>query len=143
MAVELEFIHLFIPMTLIDEYYPGGWPEWKRDHDHLIGGSAWFDEHLYTQGAMNGADIDDVAAYWKQLFSPFFSGPEGASKKWDKGVLDYFAGKYPDTGWYLIDTKRSCAYLTGEDAGEARHRDNLDEVRRYTHPDEFPARPKL
>ena len=76
MSVSLEFIHLFIPMRLIDEQYPGGWPAWKIHNSEVIGASAWFDEHLYTQGAMNGADIDSVAHSWKQLFPAVFHGAE-------------------------------------------------------------------
>ena len=77
MAVVLEFIHLFIPMRLIDEQFPGGWPTWKSHYRNVIGRSAWFDEHLYSQGAMNGLDIDDAAAKWKHAFPALFSGEEG------------------------------------------------------------------
>ena len=50
MSVSLEFIHLFIPMRLIDEQYPGGWPAWKSHNSGAIGASAWFDEQILVPG---------------------------------------------------------------------------------------------
>ena len=39
MAIALEFIDLIIPISVIEEKYPGGWNQCLLDHAELIGGA--------------------------------------------------------------------------------------------------------
>ena len=57
MAIALEFIDFVVPIALIRQKYPGGWEQCLRDHERLIGGRVWFDEHLLPDEAMNPTDI--------------------------------------------------------------------------------------
>ena len=136
MSVALEFVHLFIPMCLIDEKYPGGWPEWKTRNASVIGRSAWFDEHLYTQGAMNGADIDWHAEQWKQVFSSLFAVPEGYADRWHNAVGEYLYAKGGQREWYKIG--KGCAWMVGDEGSKRIGRSNVVETMRYQHPEKFP-----
>ena len=138
MAIAVEFIHLFIPMLLIDEEYPGGWPAWKKRYARVIGRSAWFDEHLYTQGAMNGMDIDSCADDWKRSFSQLFTTPEAHAERWNTAVGKYM---YPDSAyieWFKIGGHS--AWLIGDEDSKRISRHNFMETDRWNHPNNYPAR---
>ena len=71
MAIALEFIDFVVPIALIRQKYPGGWAQCLQDHERLIGGRVWFDEHLLRDGAMNPADIESLVDEWTSLgFQP-------------------------------------------------------------------------
>jgi hypothetical protein len=53
MAIALEFIDLIVPISKIREKYPGGCEACLRDHEHLLGGRIWYDEHLFREWLMN------------------------------------------------------------------------------------------
>jgi hypothetical protein len=138
LSVALEFIHLFIPMRLIDEQFSGGWPEWKRLNRNLIGGSAWFDELLYTQCAMNGLDIDSFAADWKKSFPELFPGLSGRERHWHTGVTEYLVANGGPQDW--CQTASGCAWYGGEEPGEEIFRSSIEQTERWQHPENFPAR---
>jgi hypothetical protein len=64
MAVQLEFINFIVPIKVIKQKYPGGWEQCLKDHEDLIGGRVWFDEHLLRDGAMNPLDISYLLEEW-------------------------------------------------------------------------------
>lgn len=71
MAIALEFIDFVVPIALIRQKYPRGWEQCMQDHERLIGGRFWFDEHLLRDGAMNPADIEALVEEWTSLgFQP-------------------------------------------------------------------------
>ena len=57
MTIALEFIDFVVPIALIRQKYPGGWEQCLQDHESLIGGRVWFDEHL-----LRAADVAHEAA---------------------------------------------------------------------------------
>jgi len=57
MAIKLEFLDLIVPIKTIKKKYPGGWKQCLKDHNGLIGGRVWYDEHLFRDGAMSPNDI--------------------------------------------------------------------------------------
>jgi hypothetical protein len=138
MSVAIQFIHLFIPMSLIDEQFQGGWPRWRIENERLIGQSAWFDQHLYTQGAMGGLDIDGHAVRWKRAFPELFPGPEGLEKPWNKGVGEFLVARGGRVDWFCIDGY--VTYLTGTEPGQRISRDNVKETDRWLHPENYPGR---
>lgn len=72
MSISLEFIDFVIPISVIEEKYRGGWIKCLSDHKSLIGGTVWFDDHLFRDGAMNSSDIDLLVDCWtKRGFEPF------------------------------------------------------------------------
>ena len=71
MAIALQFIDFVVPIDLIRQKYPGGLAQCLQDHERLIGGRVWFDEHLLREGAMNPADIESLVDEWTSLgFQP-------------------------------------------------------------------------
>jgi hypothetical protein len=123
-------------MRLIDAQYPGGWSEWKARNARVIGRSAWFDDHLYTQGAMNGADIDWHAEQWKQAFSLLFTAPEDYAEHWHTAVGKYLIANGGQGEWYKIGN--GCAWFVGDEDSERIGRGNVSETMRYRHPENFP-----
>ena len=51
MSVMLEFSNVIVRRDSIENKYPGGWDEWKKNHKF------WYDDHLYRTGSM-GDDTD-------------------------------------------------------------------------------------
>ena len=137
MAVAIEFIHLFIPMRLIDEQYPGGWPAWKIRYAPVIGRSAWFDERLYTQCAMNGMDIDTYADEWKHSFSQLFATPEGYEERWNSAVGKFMHPNGGPLDWFKMGGHS--AWLIGDEGSKRISRLNLGETNRWLNPENYPA----
>ena len=46
MSVMLEFSNVIVRRDSIENKYPGGWDEWKKNHQF------WYDDHLYRTGSM-------------------------------------------------------------------------------------------
>ncbi|MBK8525432.1 MAG: hypothetical protein IPL58_16195, partial [Betaproteobacteria bacterium] len=71
MAIALEFIDFIVPIAVIRTKYPGGWEQCLRDHEFLLGGRVWHDDHLFRDGAMNPGDIESLVEEWIELgFEP-------------------------------------------------------------------------
>ena len=66
MAVAQEYIDFFVPIGIIRQKYPGGWEQCLCDHQHLIGGRVWHDEHLFRDGAMSPADMQPSLTFLKR-----------------------------------------------------------------------------
>ena len=72
MAIDTEFIDFIVPIATIHTNYPGGWEQCLSDHEHLLGGGVWYDDHLFRNGAMNPVDIGSRVESWTELgFTPF------------------------------------------------------------------------
>lgn len=67
MAIALECINFIVPISVIREKYPGGWRQCLRDHEGMIGGRVWHDEHLFRDGAMSPMDMMLILDRWKRL----------------------------------------------------------------------------
>ena len=57
MAIKLQFFDFIVTIKTIKKKYPGGWNQCLKDHNNLIGGRVWYDEHLFRDGAMSPNDI--------------------------------------------------------------------------------------
>jgi hypothetical protein len=67
MSIATEFIDFIVPIQTIRDKYPGGWEQCLKDHEHLIGGRIWYDEHLFRDGAMNPMDIESLVERWEAM----------------------------------------------------------------------------
>ena len=67
MSIATEFIDFIVPIQTIRDKYPGGWEQCLKDHEHLIGGRIWYDEHLFRDGAMNSMDIEYLVERWEAM----------------------------------------------------------------------------
>ena len=45
MAIHCEFIDLIIPIANIDRVYPGGFAQFKKDHEQGFSGVLWHPEY--------------------------------------------------------------------------------------------------
>ncbi len=47
--------------------YLGGWKQCLKDHESMVGGRIWYDDHLFRDGAMDPMGIKDLVEKWKCL----------------------------------------------------------------------------
>lgn len=123
MAVALEFIDFVVPIHIIRAKYPGGWEQCLKDHERLIGGRVWFDDHLLRDGAMNPRDIESLIEEWTGLgFTPY-EDIDGQRIWKDCCVVEgMFGGATLPCDWLEIGEDGSSAYLKGTDPGETKGR---------------------
>jgi len=123
MAIALEFIDFIVPISVIHQKYPGGWDQCLKDHEPLIGGRVWFDEHLLRDGAMNPGDIESLIDEWTALgFQPIEE--RGGQKVWkDCCVVEsMFGGATLPCDWLEIGDDVRSAWLKGTTPGQIKQR---------------------
>jgi len=104
MAIELEFIDFIVPIKVIREKYPGGWVQCLIDHELLIGGRVWYDEHLFRNGAMNPLDIDELLKHWKTKGLNTHEGGDNPTKWLDVCVVEgLYGGTTTSCDWIEVD----------------------------------------
>lgn len=129
MAVALEFIDFIVPISVIKQKYPGGWGQCLKDHERLIGGRVWFDEHLLRDGAMNPGDIHSLVEEWAELgFTPMEE--IDGEKVWkDCCVVEsMFGGATLPCDWLEFSEDGRAAWLKGTVAGEVQSRRTTPKV---------------
>lgn len=123
MAVALEFIDFIVPIAVIREKYPGGWEQCLKDHECLLGGRVWHDEHLLRDGAMNPNSIKFLIEEWTELgFQPMEE--RDVDRRWkDICVVEsMFGGPTLPCDWLAIGVDGCSAYLKWTDPGPTRFR---------------------
>ncbi len=123
MAVALEFIDFIVPIAVIREKYPGGWKQCLKDHERLIGGRVWYDDHLLRDGAMNPNDIESLIDEWTELGFQPMEERDGERTWKDVCVVEsMFGGPTLPCEWLAIGEDGCSAYLKGTDPGPTRSR---------------------
>lgn len=118
MAIALEFIDFVVPIAVIRKKYPGGWEQCQKDHDRLIGGRVWFDEHLLRDGAMDPMDIDDLVEEWTALGFEVTEVRDGQRVFKDCCVVEsLFGGPTLPCSWLEIGVDGRSAFLKGTEPG--------------------------
>lgn len=126
MAIALEFIDFIVPIAHIRQKYPGGWEQCLKDHERLIGGRVWFDEHLFRDGAMNPMAVGSLVEEWSALGFEPTENRDGNSVWKDFCVVEsLFGGPTLPCDWIEISDDGGSAYLKGSDPGEVRSRQCL------------------
>ncbi|SFU73542.1 hypothetical protein [Nitrosospira multiformis] len=123
MAIALEFIDFIVPIALIREKYPGGWEQCLKDHENLIGGRVWFDEHLLRDGAMSPDGIAALVDEWTELgFEP--TEERDGQQVWKECcVVESLYGRPTlPCDWLEIGEDGCTAYLKGTEPGEVASR---------------------
>ena len=121
MAIELEFIDFIVPIATIKAKYPGGWEQCLEDHDYAIGGSIWYDEHLFRDGTMNSRDMKDLVESWQDMgFITYETDEKGLLTKWiDVCVYERtFGGATLKCDWLAYDSNVGGVYLAGTEPGK-------------------------
>lgn len=123
MAVALEFIDFIVPIAAIREKYPGGWEQCLKDHERLIGGRVWYDDHLLRDGAMNPNDIESLIDEWTEFGFQPMEERDGERTWKDVCVVEsMFGGPTLPCEWLAIGEDGCSAYLKGTDPGPTRSR---------------------
>jgi len=123
MAIATEFIDFIVPIQTIRDKYPGGWEQCLKDHEHLIGGRVWYDEHLFRDGAMGSADMECLVEHWESM--GFEGITEENSRKFWKDICVFeslFGGATLECDWIDFDRKNRAAFLKGTEPGEIASR---------------------
>lgn len=106
MAVALEFISLIIPIEKIDEHYPGGFEQYKKNKEEFMGKIYWHDDFITREGAMNPMGIESSIEHW-EMFGLKGISEEGGRKHWkDMCVVDFLGGKTLPCDWLVM--KEDC-----------------------------------
>lgn len=127
MAVALEFIDFIVPISVIKKKYPGGWDQCLKDHERIIGGRVWYDDHLLRDGAMNPSDIQSLVDEWTGLgFTPMEE--INGEKIWkDCCVVEsIFGGATLPCDWIEFSENGQAAWLKGTIAGEVKSRRTIE-----------------
>ena len=126
MAISLEFIDFVVPIETIRAKYPGGWKKCLDDHQNLLGGRVWHDDHLLRDGAMNPHDIKSLVERWASLGFQPTEKVDGQNVWKDVCVVEsMFGGPTLRCDWLEFDRENRCAYLKGQPSGEVVGRHNF------------------
>lgn len=119
MAIQMEFIDVVIPISVIKAKYAGGLEQCLEDYKDLIGERVWYDEHLFRDGAMHGRDAEEIVKHWKSIGFDVCEEVDGKPSKWkDVCVHEMIWGATLDCDWLERDLKTRSLYLKGTEIGE-------------------------
>ena len=119
MAIALEFIDFVVPIAVIRKKYPGGWEQCLKDHERLIGGRVWFDDHLLRDGAMNPMDVQSLVEEWTALGFSVTKELNGQRVFKDCCVVEsLFGGPTLPCSWLEIGSDGRSAFLKGAEPGD-------------------------
>lgn len=123
MAIALEFIDFIVPITVIRQKYPGGWEQCLKDHEFLIGGRVWFDDHLLRDGAMSPGGIGSLVQEWTELGFQPLEDRDGQRIWKDCCVVESLVGGATlACDWLELSEDVCSAYLKGTEPGEIKGR---------------------
>lgn len=119
MAVMLEFIDLIVPIATIREKYPGGWGGCLNDHQDVLGGRVWHDDHLFRDGAMSPEGMAALVQHWARMGFQTSEVKKGKTVWKDLCVVEgMFGGATRECDWLTVDCEQRIAYLKGTDPSE-------------------------
>jgi len=118
LAIALEFIHLIVPIHIIERKYPGGWEQCLKDHKPLIGGRVCFDDHLFRDGAMAPRDAEDLVNDWARRGLETTREINGERHWWDCCIVSFPFGVSLPCDWIEISDDGYSAYLKGKEPGD-------------------------
>ena len=116
MAIVLEFHNFIVPMAAIRDRYPGGWAQCLRDHENVLGGRVYFDEHLFRDGAMGPEGITALLQKWSERGFEPTGVVDGREVSKDVCILSVFGGKLWPCDW-VTRSEGLVAHYTGTEPG--------------------------
>jgi hypothetical protein len=125
MAIRLEFFSLIVPISRIDEHYPGGFKRFRLLFGPGFGATRWHDEYLYREGAMNPGDVRYLVEGWESFGLEPFKELDGKQYWKDMCVVDYFGGPTLPCEWLEHDRDTYSVSLKGEPKGEVIGREEM------------------
>ena len=126
MSIQLQFLSVVIPISVIEKHYKGGFKQCVDDVAIHIGKTIWFDYDLFREGAMNPSDVEDIVDRWKSLGVNTCEVVNGLPSKWvDVCVVDELWGPTLDCDWLEMDRRSRSVRLKGKEIGEIYGRDKF------------------
>ncbi len=124
MAVMTEFLNLIVPISVIEEKYPGGWERCLKDHSVAIGGRVWFDDYLFRDGAMSPEGIELLLKAWWKMGFECYREKDGKKEWLDLCVYgNRMESSFMPCEWLAEDPQSQSVYLKGTEIGEIKGRD--------------------
>ena len=123
MSVRLEFFNIIIPIKKVEEHYPGGFEQYKKDHKLGV----WYDHYLVREGAMNMMEIDMMLERWKERGLQITYKSRGIEKWKDVCVIDSFGGTNYWCDWLVIKNGKA-AY---KEKSKFSSHDKREEMREF------------
>jgi hypothetical protein len=110
MTIQLQFLNLVLPISMIAQKYPGGWERYKRDYglsdpSASVTDRPTYDEHLFKDSAMSPHDMEQLVRDWEKLG---FVGivEENGEQIWkEMCVVDELFGPTLRCDWIKYDRK--------------------------------------
>jgi hypothetical protein len=119
-----EFLDLIVPISIIEEKYPGGWECCLKDHSVALNGRVWFDTFLFRDGAMNHDAMKVLLDEWWKLGFECYAVRDGETYWKDVCVYEgMMGGAGMPCDWLGEDVAERCVFLKGTDPGEVVGRD--------------------
>jgi len=131
MAINLVFIDFIVPVAKIRKLYPGGWEKCLYDHRRALGGSVYFDKHLFHAGAMDPEGAETLVERWTALGFEATEEVDGKKVWKDFCVLEslLMLSSHP-CQWLTINLEERAAHLAGTEPGPVAGRRLFHERRK-------------
>ena len=115
MAIELEYINVIVPVSLIRKRL--GDDEFERCYSGGID-TLWCDGYLFREGCMNELDLDDMLKDWKDQGFELTETIDG-QKHWKDVCVAYsHHGPSYSCNWLSYDKEKNIVWLKGHDPGK-------------------------
>ena len=126
MAVQLEFINLIMPISVLEEKYGEGLQGYLKEHSRSIGKVLWHDDAVVrVTGAMDPEMIDIWIEEWSKLGFQPTELIEGKTVWKDLCIVDSNGFSEHDSRWIVVDGAERIAWFRGTEPGETIGRDNF------------------
>jgi len=124
MAIMTEFLDLIVPITVIEEKYPGGWERCLKDHSTALNARVWFDSYLFRDGAMNHESMKGLLDEWWKLGFECYAEKDGIMCWKDVCVYEGMqGGSGMPCEWLAEDLVTHSVFLKGTGPGDIIGRD--------------------
>ena len=127
MAVALEFINVIVRIDAIREKCRGGWEQFLVDREKEIGSVAWYDDHLYRDGAMNPFGAESLVSYLIEKGLTGYREADGKPVEWVDFCVTELFGATLICDWVAFTDYGSAAYLKGTEPGKTMTRNDFPE----------------
>ncbi len=119
MALYQEMLDVFVRLSDVERVYPGGLAGYREHMGEVLGVGVWHDDHLLREGAMSGADVEQIITGWEELGLHPFRTEQGEPVEWLECCVSsrYMDGPTLPCTWLAFDPATGGAYLAGQKPG--------------------------
>ena len=126
MAIQLEFLNLVMPISVLNQKYTGGFAGYLEQHSRSFGRVLWHDDALIRlTGAMDPEMIDIWFEAWGKLGFQSTEMIDGKTVWKDFCIVDSSGFSDHDCPWIVVDGAERVAWLRGTERGEIIGRELL------------------